>query len=71
MKLTIRIHEAEEGGWVGQIEEIPAIIDQGETIEELKTNLAEGVRFFFDAQRLRFERENNLAFTLREELDLV
>jgi len=27
MKLTILIEKAEEGGWIGQIEEIPAVID--------------------------------------------
>ena len=71
MKLTIRIHEAEEGGWVGQIEEIPAVIEQGETLDELKTNLADGVRFFLDTQRAHFERDNVLIPSRREELELA
>jgi predicted RNase H-like HicB family nuclease len=34
-----------ENGWlVGQIEEVPAAISQGETIEELKTNLLDALK---------------------------
>lgn len=71
MKLTIRIEKAEEGGWVGQVEEIPAVIDQGETIEELKANLEEGVRFYLETQRLLFEEENPSPQAVRESLELV
>ena len=71
MTLTIAITKAEEGGWAGQIEEFPAVIDQGETIEELKANLAEGLRFYLDTQRWLFEKNHAGEDVYREELTIV
>jgi predicted RNase H-like HicB family nuclease len=39
MKFTAIIEQGESGWFVGQIEEVPAVISQGKTIEELKVNL--------------------------------
>lgn len=36
MKFTAIIEKSDDGWYVGQIEEIPAAISQGKTIEELK-----------------------------------
>jgi len=48
MKFTAII-ESGEGGWlVGQIEEVPAAISQGKTIEELKENLIDALRLILD-----------------------
>ena len=38
MNLTVQIHNAEEGGFWAEVEEIPGCITQGETIEELEAN---------------------------------
>ena len=44
MQLTAVIEEGENGWLVGQIEEVPAVISQGRTIEEVKANLLETQR---------------------------
>jgi predicted RNase H-like HicB family nuclease len=51
MQLTAIIEEGEDGWLVGQIEEIPAIISQGKTIDELKTNLSDALQLFLDTQK--------------------
>ena len=57
MKLTAVIEKAEEGGWVGQFEEFPAVIEQGETIEELKINMIAALDFYLDTHRWLFEQQ--------------
>ncbi len=45
------IIEKGENGWlVGQIEEIPAVLSQGRTVEELKTNLIDALYLYLEAQ---------------------
>jgi predicted RNase H-like HicB family nuclease len=41
MKLTVQIHEDEDGGFYAEVEEIPGAITQGDTFEELEANLQE------------------------------
>jgi len=43
MKLKTVIHEAEEGGYWAEVPAIPGCVTQGETIEELISNLYEAV----------------------------
>jgi predicted RNase H-like HicB family nuclease len=43
MKLKVIIHEAEEGGFWAEVPAIPGCATQGETFEELLTNLYEAV----------------------------
>ncbi|MCX7099146.1 MAG: type II toxin-antitoxin system HicB family antitoxin [Methylococcales bacterium] len=43
MKLKIIIHPAEEGGFWAEVPAIPGCATQGETIEDLLTNLYEAV----------------------------
>jgi len=43
MKVKVVIHEAEEGGFWAQVPAIPGCATQGETFEELLTNLYEAV----------------------------
>jgi predicted RNase H-like HicB family nuclease len=43
MKFTAIIENGEDGWLVGQIEEVPAAISQGKTIEELKVNLIDAL----------------------------
>jgi predicted RNase H-like HicB family nuclease len=44
MKLTAIIEQGENGWLVKQIEEVPAAMSQGKTIEELKENLLDALR---------------------------
>ena len=43
MKLKVVVHEAEEGGYWAEVPGIPGCVTQGETFEELLTNLYEAV----------------------------
>jgi len=43
MKLKIIVHEAEEGGYWAEVPAIPGCATQGETFEELLSNLYEAV----------------------------
>ena len=43
MKIKVIVHEAEEGGYWGEVPAIPGCATQGETIEELMQNLHEAV----------------------------
>lgn len=43
MKLKVIVHEAEEGGYWAEVPSIPGCATQGETIDELLSNLYEAV----------------------------
>ena len=43
MKLKVVIHEAEEGGFWAEVPSIPGCVTQGESFEELLSNLYEAV----------------------------
>ena len=51
MKLTAVFEPAKEGGYTCFVEEIPAAISQGETLEEAKANLREALQLVLDCQR--------------------
>jgi predicted RNase H-like HicB family nuclease len=44
VKLTAVFEPAKEGGYTCFVEEFPAAISQGETIEEAKANLADALK---------------------------
>jgi predicted RNase H-like HicB family nuclease len=43
MKLKVHIHKAEEGGYWAEVPAIPGCATQGDTFEELLTNIYEAV----------------------------
>ena len=43
MKLKVIVHEAEEGGYWAEVPAIPGCATQGDTFEELLTNLDEAI----------------------------
>ena len=43
MKLKVVIHQAEEGGYWAEVPAIPGCVSQGETREELLTNVQEAI----------------------------
>jgi len=43
MKLKVIVHEAEEGGYWAEVPAIPGCATQGETFEELLTNLYDAI----------------------------
>ncbi|MGI8524694.1 MAG: type II toxin-antitoxin system HicB family antitoxin [Pseudolabrys sp.] len=43
MKIKVIVHEAEEGGFWGEVPAIPGCATQGETLDELMKNLHEAI----------------------------
>ena len=43
MKLTVVVHESEEGGYWAEVPSIPGCATQGESIDELLSNIYEAV----------------------------
>ena len=57
MKLTAVFEPAKEGGYTCFVEEIPAAISQGETLEEAKSNLPDALRLVLECQRELAEKD--------------
>ena len=55
MRFTAIIERDEDGMYVGQIEEVPAAISQGESLEELKENLQDALELIFTVNREEVE----------------
>ena len=51
LNITAIIEKGENGWYVGQIEEFPAVISQGKTIEELKINLLSALNDLMEIER--------------------
>ncbi len=49
--LTAIYEEADEGGYIGYIAELPGANTQGETLDEVQENLAEAVQMILEAQQ--------------------
>lgn len=71
MKFTAIIEKSDDGWYVGQVEEMPAAISQGKTIEELKENLLDALRLLLEVNREITEKEYKGKLVIREELSLV
>jgi predicted RNase H-like HicB family nuclease len=57
MKLTAVFEPAKEGGYTCFLEEIPAAISQGETLEEAKSNLLDALKLVLECQRELAEKD--------------
>lgn len=48
MTITAVIHEAEEGGYWAEVPSLPGCVTEGETVDEVKSNLSEAVQGWMD-----------------------
>ena len=48
---TAIIEKSDDGWYVGQIEELPEVISQGKTLQELKQNLMDALELIIQHQR--------------------
>jgi predicted RNase H-like HicB family nuclease len=71
INLTAVFEEAEEGGYIAYIEEIPGVNTQGETLEEAKVNLADALEMVTDAYRELSEINITGRKVIKEKLVLV
>jgi len=70
VKLTAVFEPAKEGGYTCFVEEIPAAISQGETLEEAKANLREVLQLVLECQRELAEKNLSPA-ALREVFEVA
>jgi predicted RNase H-like HicB family nuclease len=70
MKLTAVFEPASEGGFTCFVEEVPAAISQGETLEEAKANLLDALKLVLECQREMAEQELS-PNAVRETLDFA
>lgn len=70
MKFTAIIEKGENGWFVGQVEEIPAALAQGKTIEEVKYNLLDALKLILEVNKELTEKEYVNKATVIEELEL-
>jgi predicted RNase H-like HicB family nuclease len=70
MKLSAVFEPAKEGGYTCFVEEIPAAISQGETLEEAKSNLADALKLVLQCQRELAEK-NLSPYAVRETIEIT
>jgi len=71
LTLTAIFEEAEEGGYVAYVAELPGANTQGETLEEVRENLSEAIQLILNANREEFEKNfSGSAKVTREKLVL-
>jgi len=71
LNLTAIYEEAEEGGYIGYIAELPGANTQGETIDEVRENLLEATQMILDANReMAEQRLSKDAKVTRERITL-
>ena len=71
LTLTAIFEEAEEGGYIGYVAELPGANTQGETLEETRENLTEAIHLILSSNREQFERTfTSKAKVMREKLVL-
>jgi len=51
MEYTAIITEVEDGWYMGQCEQVPGAITQGQTIEEVQENLLEAISLVLESER--------------------
>jgi predicted RNase H-like HicB family nuclease len=44
MKINVIVHKAEEGGFWAEVPAVPGCCSQGDSMEELKENIAEAIK---------------------------
>jgi len=70
MKFNALIEKSDDGWFVGQLEELPEVLSQGKTIEELKFNLLDALKLLLDSNRRSTELENKGKEIIREQLEV-
>jgi predicted RNase H-like HicB family nuclease len=65
---TAVFEEAEEGGYVAFVEELPGAISQGETVDEARENLKEAVALILEVNRERALQGVDEGHVIREQL---
>ena len=70
LTLTAVYQKAEEGGYIGFVEELPGANTQGETLEEVRENLQEAIALVLEGNRILAEEALAGQEAIREPLFL-
>ena len=49
MRIRAIVHRAEEGGYWAEVPALPGCVTQGETLDEIRTNLREAIELWLEA----------------------
>ena len=61
MKLTLIIRKGKNGFLIGQIKEIPAVLTQGKTFDEVKENIKDALALYLeDMKEEKWENTENI-----------
>jgi predicted RNase H-like HicB family nuclease len=58
VKIKVVVHETEEGGYWGEVPALPGCASQGETVDELLSNLHEAIEGYLSADLEEGRRSN-------------
>jgi predicted RNase H-like HicB family nuclease len=67
---TAVFEEAEEGGYIAYIAEVPGATTQGETLEEARENLREAIELVLDTNRRLALEQHDARGRLQERLTI-
>ncbi|MCL2132524.1 MAG: type II toxin-antitoxin system HicB family antitoxin [Lentimicrobiaceae bacterium] len=59
MGYTAIIKEVEDGWYMGQCEQVPGAITQGQTIEEVKENLKEAIYLVLESEKAHCQKRHS------------
>lgn len=68
--LTAVYQKADEGGYIGFVEELPGANTQGETLEEVRENLQEAIALVLEGNRILAEEVLLGQDVIREKIPL-
>ena len=68
VSITAIIEESSDGWFVGQIEEFPEVISQGKSIDELKENLMDALKFEMEMRREKTQQQDLGRKTIRRKI---
>ena len=50
MNIRAIVHRADEGGFWAEVPALPGCVTQGETMDEIRTNLIEAIKLWLEAE---------------------
>ena len=62
------VEKGEDGYYVGQIEEFPPVMSQGETMDELELNLKDALKLFLEVQKEQVEKDYSQRNVIKRKL---
>ena len=71
MEYTARIQEIEDGWYMGQCEQVPGAITQGQTIEEVKENLIEAITLVLESEKEHNRKRNDRTKFIRRKIAVL